>query len=98
MKIAAIVVLAILLVFLGVQIYSFVRQSGQLSTAFADVQARLAKAKTDEANLADEKQYLANPANLEKELRARFNYKNPGESMIIIVPLGTSTASTSVSD
>ncbi len=98
MKIAAIVVLSIIIIFLGVQVFSFIKQANQLNGDFASVQTRLTKAKADEANLEEEKQYLANPANLEKELRSRFNYVNPGEKMVIIVPLGSSTASTSVSD
>lgn len=99
MKIAAIVGLSLVLIFLGVNIYSFVKQENELGTNLADIQTRLTKAQVDEANLQAEKQYLANPVNLEKELRARFNYKNPGEKMIIIVPLGvTSTTSTAVSD
>jgi cell division protein FtsB len=99
MKIAAIIGLSLVLIFLGVNIYSFVKQENALGNNLSDVQARLTKAQADEANLQAEKQYLANPANLEKELRARFNYKNPGEKMIIIVPLGvTSTNATSVSD
>ncbi len=98
MKIAAIIGLALVLVFVGVNVYSFVKEQRDLGAALADVQARLTKAQSDEANLEAEKQYLANPVNLEKELRARFNYKNPGEKMIIIVPLGSTTVSTSVSD
>jgi cell division protein FtsB len=99
MKIAAIVVLSILIIFLGIQVFSFVKQSNELSSDYASIQTRLAKAKADQASLEEEKEYLANPVNLEKELRARFNYANPGEKMIIIVPLGTSTPNaTSVSD
>lgn len=99
MKIAAIVVLSIVIVFLGIQVFSFVKQANQLSDDFASIQARLTKAKADQANLEEEKQYLANPVNLEKELRSRFNYVNPGEKMVIIVPNGNSPASsTSVSD
>ena len=40
-----------------------------------------------------------NPANLEKELRARFNYREPGEKLIIIVPQagsGSSSQSSSI--
>ena len=99
MKIAAIVGLSLVLIFLGVNVYAFVRQEYSLGASLADVQTRLTKAQADEASLQAEKQYLANPVNLEKELRARFNYTNPGEKMIIIVPIGTSsTTSTSVSD
>ena len=93
MKIAAIVILSIGLIFLGVQIVSFLKQEHQLGSDLSDVQTRLTKAQADQATLQEESQYLANPANLEKELRARFNYKKPGETMVIIVPPQSSTAS-----
>lgn len=95
MKITAIVVLSLLLIFLGVQVYSFIAQEHQLNADLSDIKNRLTKAQTDQANLQEESQYLANPANLEKELRARFNYKKPGETMVIIVPAQSSTAATS---
>jgi cell division protein FtsB len=93
MKIAAIAILSLLLIVLGVKIYSFVAEENQMSQELSDVQTRLTKAQTDEESLQEESQYLANPINLEKELRARFNYKKPGETMIIIVPAQSSTAS-----
>ena len=94
MKIAAIVVLSLFIIVLGVQVYSFVAQEWHLSSELADVQANLAKAQSQETSLQQETQYLSNPANLEKELRARFNYKKPGETMVIIESVGTSTTST----
>jgi cell division protein FtsB len=93
MKIAAIVILSIILIFLGVKAYSFVSQERQLSSDLANVEANLTKAQTQEADLQQEKEYLANPINLEKEMRARYNYKKPGETMVIIVPGASSTAS-----
>jgi len=98
MKIAGIVVLSLVLIFLCVNIWNFIGQEHALSKELTDVQTQFNKAQADQANLEEEDQYLSDPTNLEKELRARFNYKNPGEKMIIIVPLGSSTASTSVSD
>ena len=95
MKLLAAIVLAVVLVFVGMKAYSFWKEEGQLSQNFADIEARLTKAKTDEANLQSDVQYLANPLNLEKELRSRFNYKKPGETMIVIVPEQSSTATTS---
>jgi cell division protein FtsB len=94
MKPAAIVVLSLFLILIGVQVFSFVRQEWQLGSELADVQASFAKAQAEEASLQEENQYLSNPENLEKELRARFNYKKPGETMVIIVPNATSTTST----
>ena len=100
MKIALAILLAVVLVFVGVQTYAFFKQERQLSANLADIEAKLTKAKGDEASLTAEVGYLANPVNLEKELRARFNYKKPGETMIIIVPgKASSTSSTApVSD
>ncbi len=91
MKIAAVVALSFFLVIIGWQVVSFVREEGQLGSQLADVQANLTKAKAQEASLQEENQYLSNPLNLEKELRARFNYKKPGEQMIIIVPSSASS-------
>ncbi len=98
MKIVGTIALAIVLILVGTRVYAFFAQERQLSADLADIEARLTKAKFDEANLQSEVQYLANPLNLEKELRARFNYKKPGETMIVIVPTQTSTATSSVSD
>ena len=97
MKIAGIIFLGIVFVLVGIRTWSFFAQERQLSQDLADIQTRLIKAQDDEANLQSEVQYLANPLNLEKELRARFNYKNPGETMIVIVPAQTSTATSTVS-
>ncbi len=95
MKIVAAVILVFVLIFVGGRIYSFFAQERQLSSDLADIEARLTKAKSDEASLEAEMQYLADPVNLEKELRARFNYKKPGETMIVIVPAESSTATSS---
>ena len=94
MKLAAIFGLSMLLILLLVRAVSFVSEQHDLSHNLADIEARLTKAKTDEADLQDEARYMADPVNLEKELRGRFNYKKPGETMVIIVPPSTSTTST----
>ncbi len=94
MKVVVAVILSVILVLVGMQVYSFFAQERQLSADLADIETRLTKAKYDGAKLQAEVQYLANPLNLEKELRARFNYKKPGETMIILVPAQSSTAST----
>jgi len=95
MKIAAIVFLSLAIIFLGVKIISFWGQERSLNAQLDAIQAQLAKTQTQGAYLQQDVQYLANPANLEKELRSRFNYKKPGENMVIIVPNETSTATSS---
>lgn len=98
MKILGIAGLFILLIFIGVRVFGFFAQERSLSGDLANIETQLTKAQTTETNLKLEMQYLANPLNLEKELRAQFNYKKPGETMIIIVPGPTSTTSTPGTD
>ena len=93
MKYFAIVVLSIILLFVGIKVFSFWGEEQQLSNAFNDIENRLTSVKANEEILQSDVQYLANPLNLEKELRSRFNYKKQGEKMIIIVPQQSSTTS-----
>lgn len=95
MKPFTIAVLMLVLIFVGMKVYSFWGQEKQLSRDLADIEARLAAAKTNEANLQSDVKYLTNPLNLEKEIRSRFNYKKQGETMVVIVSDQSSTASSS---
>lgn len=95
MKLLAAIILVIALVFLGTQIYKFSGRSASEQTDFSAMQAKLNQVKLDTLNLQSELDYYANPVNLAKELRARFNYKSPGENMIIIVPPASSSAPSS---
>ncbi len=92
MKIAAVVILSAVLLLVGVQIYSFLKRRAELSLEFSDISAKLNRAKLEQEKFRAELDYYLNPANLEKELRARFNYKAPGEKLLIIVPKGNSTS------
>ncbi len=68
MKIVALVVLSLLLIFLGAQVFSFVKQEYQLSADLSDVQARLTKAQADQTSLQEQVQYLQNSANCNKHV------------------------------
>lgn len=57
-----------------------------MSASAASLRERLAALADDSRNLKSDLEYLKIPENLEKELRSRFNYKKPGEKLIIIVP------------
>jgi len=53
--------------------------------------------RIEKAKLMGDLQYLLVPENLEKELKARFHFKRPGEKLIILVPeerRATTTSST----
>lgn len=95
MKIVTAIILVVISTFVGMRAYSFFVEERQLSRSLADIEARLATAKANEANLRSDVEYLADPLNLGKELRSRFNYKKQGETMIVIVPEKSSTTATS---
>ena len=86
MKLAGAILIGIMLIFIGLRVYAFIGQEHDLSQNLSDMQTRLMQVKADEADLLDETHYLSNPTNLEKEMRSQFNYKKPGETMMIIVP------------
>jgi cell division protein FtsB len=98
MKFGKIVIIAALLLFVGLVIYEvaeFSHMRVALQSEFQATETKLEAAKNENAELSQELEYYSRPENLEKELRARFNYKKPGESMIIVVPTGPTSTSSS---
>lgn len=84
-KAGVIVLLAALLFILGVQIYTFVLQTNRTEKDVAELQNKLHQAKEDQNKFTADMNYYLNPENLKKELKGRFNYKDPGEKMLILV-------------
>lgn len=89
MKVAIAIFLGAFLVFLAVNVVAFSGKERTVAARLKDLQAQADKARAEEASLKDTYTYLANPVNLEKELRARFNFKGAGEKTLIIVPSTT---------
>ena len=92
MKLFALIFLSILLVLLIFQTFSLLSQKKDVAKKYEELKSDLAQTKTDQERLKTEINYLANPSNLEKELRLRFNLKKPGEKMIIVVPAAGSSS------
>jgi peptidoglycan hydrolase CwlO-like protein len=90
-KILLVGALSLVIIFICLQAFGFWKEERDLGAQLADIQARFTKAQADNANLKQDLEYLSNPVNLEKELRSRFNYKIPGETMVVIVPNQSST-------
>lgn len=86
MKIISIIISLLFLVLLLTQIYSFSRRTADVQTREQQLSAEMDKEKTDQGKLQSDLLYYQDPANLEKELRQRFNYRAPDEKLIIIVP------------
>jgi uncharacterized protein YfcZ (UPF0381/DUF406 family) len=95
MKLVVAIILSVLFVLLGVQIYKFWGEANMAMKEYSALEEKVNAAKEDNAKFQAELDYYKNPVNLEKELRARFNYKVPGEKMIIIVPRNQSGTASS---
>ena len=95
MKILVTVILVGFLTFLTYEIYSFTRRAHDAETTQQNLEAQLKQTQSDKSALEREFDYAKRPENMEKELRARFNYRGAGEKMIIIVPEPSSSSATS---
>lgn len=84
------VIAVMLIIVLAAVVYDFYQlysYNGELQKTFSVLGSKLSQFKKDNSELQADLEYFSNPKNLEKELRSRFNYKKPGEKMIIVVPL-----------
>lgn len=86
MKIATIIILSIILLAVAVQVYLIVKERGQLKKELENSNSRFNVLARENTELNSEIEYFSRPENLEKELRAKFNYKKPEEKMMIITP------------
>jgi len=68
------------------QLFLFLRESGQLRVTYEKASAQLHGLEDENSSLENDKVFFSVPLNLLKVLRERFNYKKPGEHMIIVVP------------
>lgn len=91
MRNIAIAALLLMLTFFLAQIHSLYKETASASAVYDEEKQNLFRAQEDAKKSSSDLNYLLNPINLEKELRARFNYKLPDENLIIIVPKVTSS-------
>lgn len=80
------IIFGIILVGLLTQAYKMGSEGWGLSKEMKAVNKELTLVETDNNDLREKLNYYSNPRNLEKELRARFNYRLPNEKLIIVVP------------
>ena len=90
-KIGIAAALLIVLAFLVVQIVKFTGRRQAARIEYDAAKAEYDTANTDHAELQEDFKYYSDPANLSKELRARFNYTLSGEKILILVKEGATT-------
>jgi cell division protein FtsB len=86
MRVFVIIILSIILAAVFVQMYFIFKERNRLKADLDNLDNRLQALVKENIDLKSEIEYFSHPENLEKELRERFNYKNPGEKMMIVVP------------
>jgi hypothetical protein len=91
-KIVISILLFLFLLFVAGQIYIYFGRMREAQATYAEVKVRRDEVQKEHDKLADELRYYLNPVNLEKELRARFNFRAPGEKTLILVPEGGKTS------
>ena len=89
MKIFVALILVIVLAAVLYQVYALVIKRLALNGELFELSARLDSLYEDERKLEKDVDYYKDPRNLEKELRARTNYKAPEEQFIIVLPPAT---------
>lgn len=86
MKIVISVLLALLLIFVVLWVYTTQGMRVSLIKEMNEVQARLYSLKDEQQHLQSEIEYYSHPENLVKLLLERLNLKRPGERSIIFSP------------
>ncbi len=86
MRLILSLILLVLIVFLGIQLYGLWNQRASLSQKAEEVGAQTEALKAENEKLTADLGYFSNFDNLVKELKSLFNYRKPGEKLIIIVP------------
>ena len=76
----------ILFVSIAFQIYKVDLERRDLKREMATLVDEIELIEEDNQNLNEKIDFFSEPRNLEKELRARFNYRLPFEKLIIVIP------------
>lgn len=69
---------------LAFQVVKFYGQNGDLKNSLNALTAEVGALKAENVKLNNDITYFENPENLSKELKSRFDYKRPGETLIKI--------------
>lgn len=81
-----IAILIIVFIILAVQIYFIFNERNKLRGKFENLSAKGNSLITENNKIKSDIEYFSNENNLMKELRSKFNFKNIGEKMMIVVP------------
>jgi len=66
--------------------FQLVKNTNAIKEEVMVLEEKAAALQKENGQLNGQLEYLANPENLLKEVKSRFNYRREGEKLIIIVP------------
>lgn len=78
------IALITLILFILHRTFLLFKEEKKLKRQVDESAQKIENLKIENKNLSDQINYMSNNQNLEKELRAKFNYKKPEEKMMII--------------
>lgn len=84
MKVIAWLVIIVILGALSIQLYHLYRNNAALETKLNDANLKSETLANEAEQLKADISYFSDPENLAKELKAKFDYKKPGEKLIKI--------------
>ncbi len=85
-RLAIIGVLALLLIFVLTQLFFINKEGNKLEAQIFNESKKLSQLKQDNQEIQEDINYYSFPENVIKALKEKFNYKSPGEKMMIVVP------------
>lgn len=86
MKLLLYIVFSVLISGLGYNLYLSEMEKRAMLADLSKVTEEMKELEKENKELSEDIEYFSNPHNLEKELRARYNYRAPNEDLIIVVP------------
>ncbi len=86
MKIVFLLLILVAFSFVSFQVYKLYAEREGLQAEADKVTSKVSSLEGEQAGLKEQIDYFSDVRNLAKELKSLFNYKQPGEHMMIIVP------------
>lgn len=85
-KYITIAILSIIIVVASVQMFGLFRKGYDMGKQLRASKEKMDMLTKENEELQAQLEYFSRKENLEKELRAKFNYKRPDEKIMIITP------------
>ncbi len=84
MRLGVIIASIVILAFLSVQLVNFYKSNSELGRKFETASLESKQIAAENDRVKADLEYFSRDENLAKELKAKFDYKNPGEKLIKI--------------